>query len=760
MKVSKKIISLIMVVLLIGAAFVMPLSVNALNSSAEINIMDKVSGWEAGLYKDTDGTKQNNSKWFRSKDFIDVHTYSNKITIGYNRVEPYIWRNIYYYNKNKQPIMITGTNPLRCSAYTNTSLPNSESSVYTLPSDCYYINVGFYLHSESNAASVISSYTPRIYINANPLVDTSQIDANKTGSLKIHKYEMNDTSTANTNGTGYSTDVANVPSGAKALNGVTFTVKKVADIGSTYYTRKGITLPTATTAASMAVLASYTKTTAKVGNDDGIALFEDLPLGIYLVQETSAPNHVTAPVDDFVVSIPSTSSDGTSWNYDLSVFPKNKTSYANFQIEKVDKADANTKLSGAIFSLAKSEDNSNFTWIEDLTTNTNGIATPTKSLPVNCYYRLRENTTPTGYIKDVANNNNDTYFYLDENSRILSRDKSTVINVPSNGNPAVITINNTKPTIEKFIDRSRGKNTNLTKNDTSLVRYNDDNDFQYYTVAVTTPAIDDMSKLKTFQVKDVFYNTAIQPVINSVTSNGSAIDSNAYTFTATTTSAESTWNKFYTTNVTFDTSKLSPNTTYYISYKAYVVDTQANKASVIYSQSTSSSETATNTIDSNTVKFVRYRYQFTKKDGNKNNLAGAVFSVYNTKDDAEANKNPIKMRLWGSLNGAYTATSGSDGIVNLNSFDMDDAVNGEKTFWLAEIKAPKGFSLLAEPVEITVTANSGASSQMDIINTNNLAFPYTGSIGIAVFIIIGCIFIIGGIVFVRLRKNKKLSAKE
>ena len=91
---------------------------------------------------------------------------------------------------------------------------------------------------------------------------------------------------------------------------------------------------------------------------------------------------------------------------------------------------------------------------------------------------------------------------------------------------------------------------------------------------------------------------------------------------------------------------------------------------------------------------------------------------------------------------------------------MDDAVNGEKTFWLAEIKAPKGFSLLAEPVEITVTANSGASSQMDIINTNNLAFPYTGSIGIAVFIIIGCIFIIGGIVFVRLRKNKKLSAKE
>ena len=73
MKLSKKFISLLLAVLLIGAAFVMPLSVNALNSSAEINIMDKVSGWEAGLYKDTDGTKQNNSKWFRSKDFIDVH---------------------------------------------------------------------------------------------------------------------------------------------------------------------------------------------------------------------------------------------------------------------------------------------------------------------------------------------------------------------------------------------------------------------------------------------------------------------------------------------------------------------------------------------------------------------------------------------------------------------------------------------------------------------------------------------------------------
>lgn len=743
MKVSKKIISLIMVVLLVGTTFILPLSVSAVDNNISLT-------WEMNWINSTKGTDADLSKTIRTVGYTDINDYSS-ITIN---VLKNTSDGVYAYWYTKDKTFINRTDPNRKA---------NNPSVITVPSNAKYVR--FILWSEAitdnsilskvNTNSGVDNEYFNITANKSPAINTS-----KTGSLKIYKYEMSDTASANTNGTGYDSDIEHVPTGAKPLNGVVFEVKQIANLNSTYYTKDGIELPTASTAASMAVLASYTKTTAKVGNDDGIALFEDLPLGIYLVQETSAPNHVTAPVDDFVVSIPSTSADGTSWKYDLSVFPKNKTSYANFQIEKVDKADANTKLSGAIFSLAKSEDNSTFTWIEDLTTNTNGIATPTKSLPVNCYYRLRENTAPTGYIKDVANNNNDTYFYLDENSRILSRDKSTVINVPSNGNPAVITINNTKPTIEKFIDRSRGKNTNLTKNDTSLVRYNDDNDFQYYTVAVTTPAIDDMSKLKTFQVKDVFYNTAIQPVINSVTSNGSAIDSNAYTFTATTTSAESTWNKFYTTYVKFDTSKLTSNTTYYISYKAYVVDTQANKASVIYSQSTSSSETATNTIDSNTVKFVRYRYQFTKKDGNKNNLAGAVFSVYNTKDDAEANKNPIKMRLWGSLNGAYTATSGSDGIVNLNSFDMDDAVNGEKTFWLAEIKAPKGFSLLAEPVEITVTANSGASSQMDIINTNNLAFPYTGSIGIAVFIIIGCIFIIGGIVFVRLRKNKKLSAKE
>lgn len=52
---------------------------------------------------------------------------------------------------------------------------------------------------------------------------------------------------------------------------------------------------------------------------------ENLELGLYLVVETKVPENVTATCDPFVVSLPMTSADGASWNYDVTVYPKNAT---------------------------------------------------------------------------------------------------------------------------------------------------------------------------------------------------------------------------------------------------------------------------------------------------------------------------------------------------------------------------------------------------------------------------------------------------
>ena len=52
---------------------------------------------------------------------------------------------------------------------------------------------------------------------------------------------------------------------------------------------------------------------------------ENLELGLYLIVETKVPENVTATCDPFIISLPMTSADGASWNYDVTVYPKNAT---------------------------------------------------------------------------------------------------------------------------------------------------------------------------------------------------------------------------------------------------------------------------------------------------------------------------------------------------------------------------------------------------------------------------------------------------
>lgn len=58
---------------------------------------------------------------------------------------------------------------------------------------------------------------------------------------------------------------------------------------------------------------------------DGRTSVEGLPLGLYLVVESAVPEMVTTTVAPFLVSLPMTTVDGNSWNYDVTVYPKNLT---------------------------------------------------------------------------------------------------------------------------------------------------------------------------------------------------------------------------------------------------------------------------------------------------------------------------------------------------------------------------------------------------------------------------------------------------
>ena len=52
---------------------------------------------------------------------------------------------------------------------------------------------------------------------------------------------------------------------------------------------------------------------------------ENLEQGLYLVVETRVPENVTSTCNPFFVSLPMTTIDGATWNYDVTVYPKNQT---------------------------------------------------------------------------------------------------------------------------------------------------------------------------------------------------------------------------------------------------------------------------------------------------------------------------------------------------------------------------------------------------------------------------------------------------
>ena len=57
-----------------------------------------------------------------------------------------------------------------------------------------------------------------------------------------------------------------------------------------------------------------------------------LEQGLYLVVETRVPENVTSTCNPFLISLPMTTVDGSEWNYDVTVYPKNQT--GNPDLEK------------------------------------------------------------------------------------------------------------------------------------------------------------------------------------------------------------------------------------------------------------------------------------------------------------------------------------------------------------------------------------------------------------------------------------------
>ena len=60
-------------------------------------------------------------------------------------------------------------------------------------------------------------------------------------------------------------------------------------------------------------------------DENGYSKVDGLAHGLYLLVETRVPENVTSTTAPFLVSLPMTTVDGSEWNYDLTLYPKNET---------------------------------------------------------------------------------------------------------------------------------------------------------------------------------------------------------------------------------------------------------------------------------------------------------------------------------------------------------------------------------------------------------------------------------------------------
>ena len=209
------------------------------------------------------------------------------------------------------------------------------------------------------------------------------IDPAKNASLSIYKYDI---TTANSDGawdaesyvsTGLHDDAVVDKLSKYAIQGVEFTYLRVADItmnseavegqrqvgvlygfdgsersnavlsaigltgADTHKTEGGINYFTSDMlnnklAAALAANATTVKNALEAAvKNGGVAMTEtdatghaaasDMEQGVYLVVETRVPENVTSTCNPFFVSLPMTTIDGTAWNYDVTVYPKNQT---------------------------------------------------------------------------------------------------------------------------------------------------------------------------------------------------------------------------------------------------------------------------------------------------------------------------------------------------------------------------------------------------------------------------------------------------
>ncbi len=614
------------------------------------------------------------------------------------------------------------------------------------------------------------------------------IDTSKTGSITIHKYEYNGT-TAGVAGTGEANQVP--PTGAEKLAGVTFKITKIAEL-DTYYGEDAKALPKVAEAKNMAAGKTFVEQTTDA---TGETKFDNLTLGLYLVQETDAPAQITGRVEDFLVSIPMTNADEDDWLYDVHVYPKNKSTYGGVTLQKEGQIGSKTpaKLEGVQFKLeVKSADGTTWTQVTKnnkgvaigisgiLTTGTDGKITVEDLAPGD--YRFVEVKVPdnTGYIADLKTEYKFTV--AKEDGTDLDGHDYTAGSILIDGKKVdttqhPISVTNYKPDVKKEVkDRTSGNwenNSDYNVGDTIPYR-------------VTVDIPENIAELKTFTLTDTpAHQTYVDGSLKIYSDEICTTETLAGKYTVDT-AASNGWKIVFTPAdlASYAGSKI------YISYNMTldedaVVGATGNKNGIKLEYSNKilpDTETGAPGTDEITDEIIIYTFKIAveKVDASDNTkLEGVTFDLYRKLKDADTigELNPVK-----GLTGRFEKVNKSAALTTDSNGEILVPGLAKGTYYLVETKTKDGYNLLKAPVEVkietsysltsttktetkdgktttTTTITNGTTDAgvftTTVKNSKGFTLPTTGGIGTFVFTFAGIAMMAAAVILLITGKKKK-----